>query len=207
MATGPAQFGADNNAGPNPPNQTVLRAQNSNQATLVVRNEPTASLTAGNGMEVIGGPVAVRATGGQGSDLPGRGVHGVADGTGIVVKVRRESSEIASATAMGYGAAAPSATAFKGCLAVTAQVEFTERTPQVATVSLVALTASLTRAGQPFSAKAYAIHPRPPAAPMVRPPVFMAIQRLVTAGSSSLDRLDPMFHGLTPGPLEWSATL
>ena len=82
MATGPMQFGADNNAGPNQPNKTILRAQNSNQATLEVRNEPTAALTAGNGLEVIGGPVAVRATGGQGSDRPGRGVHAVADGTG-----------------------------------------------------------------------------------------------------------------------------
>jgi hypothetical protein len=200
VATGPAQFGADNNAGPNPPNQTVLRAQNSNQATLVVRNEPAASLTAGNGMEVIGGPVAVRATGGQGSDLPGRGVHGVADGTGIVGE--GETGVFGNSVGNGNGVwgCSPSATAFKECLAVTAQAEFTERTPQAATVSLVALTASLTRAEQPFSAKAYAIHPRPPAAPMVRPPVFMAIQRLVTAGSSSLGRLDPMCHGLTPGP-------
>lgn len=84
MATGPMQFGADNNAGPNQPNKTILRAQNSNQATLEVRNEPTAALTAGNGLEVIGGPVAVRATGGQGSDRPGRGVHAVADGTGVI---------------------------------------------------------------------------------------------------------------------------
>jgi hypothetical protein len=33
---------------------------------------------------VQGGPFAVRATGGQGSDLPGIGVHGVADGTGVI---------------------------------------------------------------------------------------------------------------------------
>jgi hypothetical protein len=84
MATGPMQFGADNNAGPNQPNQTILRAQNSNRATLEVRNEPTAALTAGGGLTVQGGPFAVRATGGQGSDLPGIGVHGVADGTGVI---------------------------------------------------------------------------------------------------------------------------
>lgn len=84
MATGTMQFGADNNAGPNQPNQTVLRAQNSNQSTLEVRNEPAGGLTAGNGLTVVGGPVAVMATGGQGSDFPGRGVHGVADGTGVM---------------------------------------------------------------------------------------------------------------------------
>jgi hypothetical protein len=84
MATGPMQFGADNNAGPTPPNQTLLRSQNSNQATLEVRNEPAAGLTAGGGLTVHGGPFAVRATGGQGSDPPGLGVHGVADGTGVV---------------------------------------------------------------------------------------------------------------------------
>jgi hypothetical protein len=84
MATGPMQFGADNNAGPNQPNQTILRAQNSNRATLEVRNEPTSALTAGGGLTVQGGPFAVRATGGQGSDLPGIGVHGVADGTGVI---------------------------------------------------------------------------------------------------------------------------
>ena len=84
MATGQMQFGADNNAGPNQPNQTILRAQNPNQATLVVRNEPAGGLTAGGGFTVEGGPFAVRATGGQGSDLPGIGVHGVADGTGVI---------------------------------------------------------------------------------------------------------------------------
>jgi hypothetical protein len=47
VATGPMQFGADNNAGPNQPNQTILRAQNSDQATLEVRNEPAGGLTAG----------------------------------------------------------------------------------------------------------------------------------------------------------------
>ncbi|MCU1547739.1 MAG: hypothetical protein JWO29_690 [Arthrobacter sp.] len=85
MATGPMQFGADNNAGPNQPNQTVLRAQNSNQATLEVRNDPS-NLTAGGGLTVVGGPFAVRAKGGEGLDLPGGlGVHGTANGgTGVV---------------------------------------------------------------------------------------------------------------------------
>src|SRR6476646_9363364 len=81
MATGPMQFGADNNAGPH---RTTLRAQNPDQATLDVRNEPAAGLTAGDGLTVTGGPFAVRATGGQGSDLPGVGVHGTADGTGVI---------------------------------------------------------------------------------------------------------------------------
>ncbi len=81
MATGPMQFGADNNSGPN---TTILRAQNSNQATLDVRNEVAAGLTAGGGLTVSGGPFAVRATGGKDSDLPGIGVHGTADGTGVV---------------------------------------------------------------------------------------------------------------------------
>jgi hypothetical protein len=84
VVAGPMQFGADNNAGPNPPTQTILRAQNPNQATFVVRNEPAGGLTAGGGLTVQGGPFAVRATGGQGSDLPGIGVHGVADGTGVI---------------------------------------------------------------------------------------------------------------------------
>jgi hypothetical protein len=85
MATGPMQFGADNNAGPNQPNQTTLRAQNSNsnEATLVVKNEMAGGLTAGNGLIVEGGPYAVRATGGKDADSPGVGVHGVADGTGV----------------------------------------------------------------------------------------------------------------------------
>lgn len=85
MATGPMQFGADNNAGPNQPNQTILRAQNNAQETLVVRNEPAGGLTAGSGLRVEGGPVAVRATGGLGLDLPGGiGVQGYADGTGVI---------------------------------------------------------------------------------------------------------------------------
>jgi hypothetical protein len=79
VATGPMQFGADNNAGSNQPTQTILRAQNNNQATLVVRNEPAAvGLTAGDGLTVEGGPVAVRATAGQSSDVSAIGVHGVA---------------------------------------------------------------------------------------------------------------------------------
>jgi hypothetical protein len=84
VATGPMQFGAENNAGANPPNQTVLRAQNSNQPTLVVRNETAAGLTAGGGLIASGGPFAVRAMGGQDSDSPGIGVHGTADGTGVI---------------------------------------------------------------------------------------------------------------------------
>jgi hypothetical protein len=84
MATGPMQYGANNNAGPNQPNQTTLRAQNPNQATFEVRNETAGGLTAGGGLIVIGGPFAVRATGGQDSDSPGIGVHGIADGTGVI---------------------------------------------------------------------------------------------------------------------------
>jgi hypothetical protein len=60
MATGPMQFGADNNAGPNQPNQTTLRAQNSTLAALVVRNEGPVP---GNGLDVVGGPVGLKATG------------------------------------------------------------------------------------------------------------------------------------------------
>jgi hypothetical protein len=56
MATGPMQFGADNNAGPNQPNLTLLRAQNSNQATFEVRNESAGGLTAG----VVSGCKAAR---------------------------------------------------------------------------------------------------------------------------------------------------
>jgi hypothetical protein len=78
MATGPMQFGADNNAGPNQPNQTVLRAQNSSQATLVVRNEGPA---AGNGLEVVGGPVGVEAIADAGPDGFGIQAEG---GTGIL---------------------------------------------------------------------------------------------------------------------------
>jgi len=49
-----------------------------------VRNEVAGGLTAGGGLTVSGGPFAVRATGGRDSDLPGIGVHGTADGTGVV---------------------------------------------------------------------------------------------------------------------------
>src|SRR5215211_3444957 len=74
MATGPMQFGADNNAGPNQPNQTILRAQNTNQETLVVKNEPAPGLTAGSGLRVEAGPVAVWALG----DI---GVYAISDGS------------------------------------------------------------------------------------------------------------------------------
>lgn len=70
MAQGPMQFGADNNAGPNQPNQTILRAQNTNQETLVVRNETAGGFGAGFGLTVVGGPVAVRGLGGRDTDLP-----------------------------------------------------------------------------------------------------------------------------------------
>jgi hypothetical protein len=113
MATGPMQFGADNDAGsplsppfsPNTPTQTILRSRNRAQATLVVRNEDTPqSLTrpgvlAGNGVEVVGGPVGVLATGGLGNGgYYGAGVRGVAnpdgwgvDGIGNVAGVRGTS--------------------------------------------------------------------------------------------------------------------
>jgi hypothetical protein len=86
VAIGPMQFGADNNAGPNQPNQTILRAQNPNQETLVVKNEPAGGLTVESGLTVEAGPVAVRATGALGLDLPrGIGVYGDAHGgTGVV---------------------------------------------------------------------------------------------------------------------------
>jgi hypothetical protein len=85
VATGPMQFGADNDAGFNQPTQTILRAQNPNQETLVVRNEIARGLTAGSGLLVEAGPVAVRATGGLGLDERGGiGVHGYADGTGVI---------------------------------------------------------------------------------------------------------------------------
>jgi hypothetical protein len=90
VATGPMQFGANNNAGPNPPigsvpsgTQTILRAQNPNQETLVVRNEAAGGLTAGDGLTAVGGPVAVRGLGGRDTDLPGWGVVGEADNTGV----------------------------------------------------------------------------------------------------------------------------
>jgi hypothetical protein len=72
------QFGADNNAGPNQPNQTVLRAQNSSQATLVVRNEGPLP---GDGLVVVGGPVGVNATADPGPDGFGLDADG---GTGIL---------------------------------------------------------------------------------------------------------------------------
>jgi hypothetical protein len=87
MATGPMQFGADNNAGPNQPNHTILRAQNSNQTTLEVRNEIAGGRTAGGGLSAEGGPFAVKGVGGGGSDSPGIGVHGVGVGdrdTGVL---------------------------------------------------------------------------------------------------------------------------
>jgi hypothetical protein len=74
------QFGADNNAGPNQPNQTTLRAQISNQATLVVRNEGP---LAGEGLEVVGGYLGVKATADSGPD--GFGVQAEA-GTGILAR-------------------------------------------------------------------------------------------------------------------------
>jgi hypothetical protein len=90
VATGPMQFGANNNAGPNPPigsvpsgTQTILRAQNPNQETLVVRNETAGGLGAGFGLTVEAGPVAVRGLGGRDTDLPGWGVVGEADNTGV----------------------------------------------------------------------------------------------------------------------------
>jgi hypothetical protein len=48
------QFGADNNADPNQPNQTILRAQDSNQTTLEVRNELAGRLTAEGGLSAQG---------------------------------------------------------------------------------------------------------------------------------------------------------
>jgi hypothetical protein len=84
MTTGPMQFGATNNAGSAAPTQTVLISENSNQATLLVRNDIVGgSLPAGNGLEVVGGPIGVMATGGVDSDSPGIGVRGVADATGV----------------------------------------------------------------------------------------------------------------------------
>ena len=87
MATGPMQFGADNNAGFNQPTQTILRAQNPNQETLVVRNEIARGLTAGDGLTVEAGPTAVRARGGLGLDERGGvGVRAYADGTGVIAE-------------------------------------------------------------------------------------------------------------------------
>jgi hypothetical protein len=83
MATGPMQFGADNNAGPNQPNQTVLRAQNTTQAALVVRNHPPAPTgqLPGSGLHVEGGSFGVTAA----ADFSQNGV-GVraAAGTGVL---------------------------------------------------------------------------------------------------------------------------
>src|ERR1700737_3383814 len=104
---------------------------------------------------------------------------------GSLVKVRRGSLETAWAAAMAYGAAVHRPMAFKECPVVTTRVAFMGRTTQEAGVSLAAHSASLTGIEQPFSARAYATHPHPPGAPMVRPPACMATQRLGTVASSS----------------------
>ena len=81
MATGPMQFGADNNAGATLPNRTTLRAQNSTEPTLVVRNESAGPLQPpGNGLDVQGGPIGVSARADFSTD--GVGVRGEA-GTGV----------------------------------------------------------------------------------------------------------------------------
>jgi hypothetical protein len=70
MATGPMQFGADNNAGFS---QTVLRSD-TDEATLKVQNEETTGPT-GGGIEVLGGLYGVTATC-TGTDSPGVGIGG-----------------------------------------------------------------------------------------------------------------------------------
>jgi hypothetical protein len=100
MATGPMQFGADNNAGPNQPNQTILRAQNSTQATLVVRNESAAGQPPGNGLAVVGGPIGVTATADFSTD--GVGVQGVA-GTGVLGIAQGTSSSGVRGRSAGSG--------------------------------------------------------------------------------------------------------
>jgi hypothetical protein len=82
MPDGQMWFGRNNNAGAAAPTQTVLRSQNNAQATLVVRNDRPRRRPApppGNGLEVIGGPVGVKATGGHESDEDGIGVHGLTE--------------------------------------------------------------------------------------------------------------------------------
>jgi hypothetical protein len=94
MATGPMQFGATNNAGATLANQTVLRAQNSAQATLVVRNEQAGAQPPGNGLEVVGGPVGAQATADFSNDgfgvigEAGTGVLGIGHGSGAGVRGR-----------------------------------------------------------------------------------------------------------------------
>ena len=83
MATGPMQFGTDNNAGSS---QTILRSD-SDEATLKVQNEETTGPT-GGGIEVTGGGLyGVTATStGTDSLGVGIGVNGIAVPDGIGVK-------------------------------------------------------------------------------------------------------------------------
>jgi hypothetical protein len=78
------QFGADNNAGPNIPNKTILRAQNHEEPTLEVRNVPTGDLVTGGGLRVSGGRYGVVATAGDGNEPDTYGVIGRGGGIGVV---------------------------------------------------------------------------------------------------------------------------
>ena len=88
MATGPMQFGTNNNAGSS---QTVLRSD-TDEATLKVQNEETTGPT-GGGIEVIAGLYGVTATS-FGRDLPGIGVNGKAVSGGIGVKGEASGSGV-----------------------------------------------------------------------------------------------------------------
>jgi hypothetical protein len=62
MATGPLQFAADNNAGSKESTEIILRSQNDEKNTLVVKNETAAgSELAGPALYVEGGPIGVEA--------------------------------------------------------------------------------------------------------------------------------------------------
>jgi hypothetical protein len=101
MVTGPMQFGADNNAGPD---RTILRAQvpetpNIVTATLVVRNEGASS---GEGIVVEAGGAGdgVRATGAAGPDFSGVVARGY---TGVVGRANGDGSGVFGSSPVGNG--------------------------------------------------------------------------------------------------------
>ena len=75
MATGPMQFGADNNAGPTPPNETILRTQGLTASTLLIQNERGAVAVPGvpgRGLTVEGGSGVLGQSTSTGNGVEGR---------------------------------------------------------------------------------------------------------------------------------------
>jgi hypothetical protein len=96
------EFGADNDAGPLKPNKTILRAQNHEQPTLEVRNEPTGDLATGGGISVSGGQYGVMATASSGTGGSETwGVIGRAGDIGVVGEGRH--GVWGNATGGGFG--------------------------------------------------------------------------------------------------------